>query len=900
MPFLQPALWTEIKAGNIDEAAERIIDFLDDMSRETTVIYFNGWYGVGASAILKVVAKQLKSSPEKLGLDKIIHVDCSLWQSKRVLQKAIAQELELPLSVMALFDQYDEEDDFDGVEEGARGLIPDVRTQMLEHLWTRRFLVIFHNGSGSYIDLWEYGVPVIGVSNKRVLWTSQGRFCPTAVGDAQEIAGMSDVAIYVLPGDHNVYSSEFLLHGEAEDVARYTGIPKPGMSPEIVKECIMYYYMLTQRGGNHSTDFGKHMANYWVCSGVIQSTATRSAWNIAQALHTNMILGSNYRWDVSALHVPFDSMDASFFCTVSRVSLEAKMFQHSSAHVLRVIHLYRCIFSFASPPFLVSKCLRFLLLDHCQDNQNNKENPVALTTTDRAIMGEFLRMLWVLELSYTEWYWLLSTEALDKMTELRELNVKGVKDWRLFLLECEELRAILWPTTYASVEVVHIDTTSTKHGQATAIAGSSASPANFKWYISPSDGRLLRSLKGRTYSLYNAHVEISSPAAVAAAAIGCELGTIHGIINKSRTTVISSGEQHWPTKTISQQQQPAANNKLYADVISNAHHLQLEATTDHDWTWPCQPRKDVSHYIRLQDEGIHTRSLPPLPDSICGRASSLHVHDSLSLTSIRGHSDPDKRSVNKNIDGQSNVPHFWYILEWCRVERCPKIEGAVFTPPATTYGIEDIFVNLKILWASHLPNARYIWNWGTHTRRKSWMRYDKSLLNLQYLHLDCCPRLIHVLTIRLQNLNFSWPRLETIEIVYCGDLKEVFPLEDDDFMGLEEQLEFSSLKHIHLHELPALQRICGNRRMLAPKLETVKIRGCWSLTCLPSLLGRSSSSSKPKVECEKEWWDGLQWDGVDVGHAPSLYEPNHSRYYKKKTLPRGSLLSEVLQRYKCP
>ena len=47
----------------------------------------------------------------------------SQWQSKRALLKVIAEELELPPQVMALFDQHDEEDDFDGVEQSDRAVI---------------------------------------------------------------------------------------------------------------------------------------------------------------------------------------------------------------------------------------------------------------------------------------------------------------------------------------------------------------------------------------------------------------------------------------------------------------------------------------------------------------------------------------------------------------------------------------------------------------------------------------------------------------------------------------------------------------------------------------------------------------------------------------------------------
>ena len=76
--------------------------------------------------------------------------------------------------------------------------------------------------------------------------------------------------------------------------------------------------------------------------------------------------------------------------------------------------------------------------------------------------------------------------------------------------------------------------------------------------------------------------------------------------------------------------------------------------------------------------------------------------------------------------------------------------------------------------------------------------------------------------------------------------------------------------------------------MYAPKLESVKIRGCWSLRHLPAA-SSDRSSVKVECDCEKEWWDRLEWNGLDGKHHPSLYRPVHSRYYKKKLL-RGSVL----------
>jgi hypothetical protein len=108
--------------------------------------------------------------------------------------------------------------------------------------------------------------------------------------------------------------------------------------------------------------------------------------------------------------------------------------------------------------------------------------------------------------------------------------------------------------------------------------------------------------------------------------------------------------------------------------------------------------------------------------------------------------------------------------------------------------------------------------------------------------------------------------LETLEIVCCGNLREVFP-SDSKSQQQEEPRKFPRLKRIHLYEVPKLQSIYG-RRMLAPRLETVKVRGCWGLKRLPAV-GHRRSTPPVVVDCEKDWWDGLEWDGESAGHHPS-------------------------------
>lgn len=142
-------------------------------------------------------------------------------------------------------------------------------------------------------------------------------------------------------------------------------------------------------------------------------------------------------------------------------------------------------------------------------------------------------------------------------------------------------------------------------------------------------------------------------------------------------------------------------------------------------------------------------------------------------------------------------------------------------------------------------------------------------------------------------LPLSWfytlSSLETIHIIFCGDLKQVFPVEPEFLTklatdGRKGVLEFPKLKHIYLHQLFMLQQIC-EAKMFAPKLETIRVRGCWGLRRLPAV-GRDN---RPMVDCEKDWWEKLEWDGLEAGHDPSLYKPRHSAYYKKP-LRRVSVL----------
>ncbi|KAJ1274735.1 hypothetical protein BS78_05G083900 [Paspalum vaginatum] len=186
-----------IKVDTIAGAVERILQELkEDNDEEATgtpsrgrhnVIYFDGWGGLGASAVLREVGRRLiahreRRPPAAAGLEfsQVIHIDCSKWESRRAMQRALAEQLQLPAPAMTMFDTADEDDDYQGVGKGSRREIPKVAREIFEHVQKQlgsRFLVIFNNGSCEEIDLENLGFPPLsGYSRNKALWTFQGGF----------------------------------------------------------------------------------------------------------------------------------------------------------------------------------------------------------------------------------------------------------------------------------------------------------------------------------------------------------------------------------------------------------------------------------------------------------------------------------------------------------------------------------------------------------------------------------------------------------------------------------------------------------------------------------------------------------------------------------------------------
>lgn len=425
----------------------------------------------------------------------------------------------------------------------------------------------------------------------------------------------------------------------------------------------------------------------------------------------------------------------------------------------------------------------------------------------------------------------------------------------LFLLDCEKLCAILWPRPSEDMRKRYLGKLQIDTTQKETTETRSRSPAEFSWYICVKDGRFLRWLEPiKDYFGQNdVRVEIST------------------MSSRTHPHGDADGSKDVRMKMVVNIQE-VKDNALYLDVSATLKATGMQQQADSDdlaVMCLCPPAPRVSSqgcYMYIQDQmtstKLQTASHPEtLPGFIGHDAKTLHVHDILFITIIpTGEMGPfDSR---------------WSQLEWCRVERCPKLEGAFGF--GSSNGM-DAFNKLKTMWLSHLREARYIFY-------DCVIPYSRGAFkDLTLLHIYCCPRLIDVVILGSKT---SFESLETLEIMWCGDVLEIFSFKSygrDDDNDVYGAWSFPRLKRIHLHELPKLHGICLSEwNIHAPMLKTVKIRGCWSLRTLPIVGGKNMVV----CDCEKEWWDKLQWDSkVKRSH----YKPIHSRHYKKTTL-RGSPL----------
>lgn len=285
--------------------------------------------------------------------------------------------------------------------------------------------------------------------------------------------------------------------------------------------------------------------------------------------------------------------------------------------------------------------------------------------------------------------------------------------------------------------------------------------------------------------------------------------------------------------------------------------LNKDTITHLSFVWDKQQLYPLRVHIEIGEGSHHLESMYVNQSSegfIGYLVESLHVHDNILIIAIP-------------TQGSS-----WSSLQWSHVERCPKMHSLFPSCDEANWDEATCFRSLRIFVASDLPMVYRVWGRGIAYS-------DQNFENLQHIYLHNCPRLVFVLPI-----SFTLPNLETIQIAYCSNLQHILRLNSDYPERIRCGITFNKLKHIKLYHLHKLEQIC-EVRLSAPALETISLRDCWGLRRLPAV---SHQGPKPMVDCEKDLWDMLEWDGSEANHEPSLFKTCHSTYYKK-TLPRVSV-----------
>ncbi|XP_071679149.1 uncharacterized protein [Lolium perenne] len=396
---------------------------------------------------------------------------------------------------------------------------------------------------------------------------------------------------------------------------------------------------------------------------------------------------------------------------------------------------------------------------------------------------------------------------------------------KLFLMGCEQLRSLDWGYEIHALEVLQVDTQ--KEARSVVCCGEQGS-FGLQACIAFSDGRFIWSA---IQALLFRFVRENCKAYLLISSMS------HSQANITVSVKGIGSSQEGLFRTIPLL--PYNNITLTEDVacLSLAwNQRQLQTLDVH------MEIGEGSYNLESMQDNKYFRDL-------VGRVQSLHVHDNSSIMAIP---PTDEGS--------------WDMLVWCHVERCPRLHTLFYCQRGERLSFEHI----RTFSASDLLVAYCIWARGSAF----------GFQQLQHIYLYNCPRLVFVLPI-----SFTLPNLETLHMAYCSSLRHVFPLDDKCPEEIASGVTFKNLKHIKLYHLHNLEQIC-EARLTAPALQTISLRDCWGVRRLPAI---APQGPKPVVDCEKDWWNKLEWDGLDAGHDPSLFETRHSAYYKK-TLPRVSFL----------
>ncbi|CAD6260859.1 unnamed protein product [Miscanthus lutarioriparius] len=207
------------------------------------------------------------------------------------MQRKIAEELQLDLETMAMFDKQDEEDDFNGLDHGSRDVILSVSQVILRTLIYAKFMVIFLNGSDDEIDMNRFGINP-DLLDLVMVWTFKKR--SLTIHDTYRNRQISDKLRYTHIFIHTYVSNSLLDSSSFVALLREDAADRVALHPcmqgidlTVVTECCLYELFL-QHSFHRATGFDwvAQAPNYWICDGIIKGDGTRG---ISDTLHQEIL-----------------------------------------------------------------------------------------------------------------------------------------------------------------------------------------------------------------------------------------------------------------------------------------------------------------------------------------------------------------------------------------------------------------------------------------------------------------------------------------------------------------------------------------------------------------------------------------------------------------------------------
>jgi len=168
---------------------------------------------------------------------------------------------------------------------------------------------------------------------------------------------------------------------------------------------------------------------------------------------------------------------------------------------------------------------------------------------------------------------------------------------------------------------------------------------------------------------------------------------------------------------------------------------------------------------------------------------------------------------------RSKVLQFLKNLRSVKINGCKSLEEVFELDDESNVEELPLLSSLTRLELEMLPELKCIWKGPTR---------HVSLQSLIHLNLNRLHKLTFIFT---PSLAQSLPRLETLEIRNCRELKHVVREEEDEWEIISESLGFPELKTLHIFDCAELEYVFPRSKVLQflKNLRSVKINGCKSL-----------------------------------------------------------------------